>query len=326
MNGQTFLERLIFRQAAATRRVEARDADIKLSHEILELSRADQNAIWTTLRASPDGLDPAEAKARLASVGPNLIATEGRPSVARELWACSKSPLNALLLTLAVVSYFLGDMRSALVIVVMVVLSVITAFMQEHRSNEAAAKLRAMVKTTASVKRRDGAARAKSPRVSSRFRWSSSFPATSCAFGGRHDPGRPAPAQAKDLFINQSALTGEAMPSEKSPARGMGEIADPFDLPNMCFMGGNVVSGYATGFIPYRGANLFRQLADQIAGRRVLTSFDQGINRFTWLMIRFILVMVRPSSSSTASPSMIGSRRYCSRWRLRSASRPKCCR
>jgi P-type Mg2+ transporter len=79
--------------------------------------------------------------------------------------------------------------------------------------------------------------------------------------------------ETKDLFVNQSALTGEAMPAEKFGHPCDDKCTDPFDLPNMCFMGANVVSGYATG-------------------RRVPTAFDQGINRFTWLMIRFIIVMV----------------------------------
>jgi P-type Mg2+ transporter len=98
---------------------------------------------------------------------------------------------------------------------------------------------------------------------------------------------------AKDLFINQSALTGEAMPAEKFCHPYQQEIKDAFDLPNMCFMGANVVSGFATGIVVRTGAHtFFGQLADKIAGRRVPTAFDQGINRFTWLMIRFIIVMV----------------------------------
>ncbi|MGZ3290187.1 MAG: magnesium-translocating P-type ATPase, partial [Xanthobacteraceae bacterium] len=68
---------------------------------------------------------------------------------------------------------------------------------------------------------------------------------------------------------------------------------DPFDLPNVCFMGANVVSGFATGVVLRTGAHtFFGRLADEIAGRRMPTAFDQGISRFTWLMIRFIMVMV----------------------------------
>ena len=53
--------------------------------------------------------------------------------------------------------------------------------------------------------------------------------------------------EAKDLFINQSALTGEAMPAEKYAHASNIDCDDPFDLPNICFMGANVVSGYGTG-------------------------------------------------------------------------------
>jgi P-type Mg2+ transporter len=96
----------------------------------------------------------------------------------------------------------------------------------------------------------------------------------------------------KDLFINQSTLTGEAMPVEKSGTAVSASCDDPFDLPNLCFMGANVVSGYATGVVLRTGrATFFGQLADQLSGQQVQTAFDKGIQRFTWLMIRFILVM-----------------------------------
>ena len=212
------------------------------------------------------------------------------------MWGRAKNPLNALLLSLAVISYFLGDIRAAIVIAIMVVLAITTAFIQEHRSNDAAAKLRAMVKTTAGVKRRGAAVRAGEDQ-SHGF---AEIPIERLVPGDvvRLSAGDMIPADlrlisAKDLFINQSALTGEAMPSEKSASPCTGEILDPFDLPNLCFMGGSVVSGFGTGVIVHTGAKTyFGQLADKIAGQRELTSFDKGVNRFTWLMIRFILVMV----------------------------------
>ena len=99
--------------------------------------------------------------------------------------------------------------------------------------------------------------------------------------------------ETKDLFINQSALTGEAMPAEKYGHACEQQVDDAFDLPNICFMGANVVSGYGTGIVVRTGGHtFFGKLADEIAGRRVPTAFDQGINRFTWLMIKFIMVMV----------------------------------
>ena len=296
MRGPTLLDRLNFRQAAAERRVKARDTDIVLSNEILAVSQSEEAGICPRLRTSPNGLEATEAQARLASVGPNVITREGRPSVLRELWGRAKNPLNALLLSLATVSYFLGDIRAAIVIAIMVILAITTAFVQEHRSNDAAAKLRAMVKTTASVKRR-GARPDAGENQSNGF---SEISMERLVPGDivRLSAGDMIPADlrllsTKDLFINQAALTGEAMPSEKSVLANAGEIADPFDLPNLCFMGGSVVSGFGTGVIVHTGTKTyFGQLADKIAGQRELTSFDKGVNRFTWLMIRFILVMV----------------------------------
>jgi Mg2+-importing ATPase len=97
----------------------------------------------------------------------------------------------------------------------------------------------------------------------------------------------------KDLHVNQSALTGEAMPVDKYHGLPPDNLTDPFDMPNLCFMGSNVLSGTAVGLVLQTGARTyFGQLADSVVGRRVLTDFDRGITRFTWLMIRFICVMV----------------------------------
>jgi Mg2+-importing ATPase len=240
--------------------------------------------------SSIHGLSTDEAVARLTQYGLNRVTNDKKATVLQEIWGRARNPLNALLLTLALVSYLSGDARAAIVILVMVVLAITTAFIQEHRSNEAAARLRAMVHTTASV------CRSPAPPEGPFFE----IPLEQLVPGDvvRLSAGDMIPADlrlldAKDLFINQSALTGEAMPAEKFADASDKSCDGPFELPNLCFMGANVVSGYATGVILRTGANtFFGQLAEDIAGRHVPTAFDHGINRFTWLMIRFILVMV----------------------------------
>ena len=257
---------------------------------LAEVSRLPPSDACARAESSLEGLSQTEAAARLAKFGPNLVAREAKATILQELWSRARNPLNALLLSLATVSYFSGDVRAAVVIASMVVLAIVTAFIQEHRSNEAAAKLRAMVHTTASVRRTPNDA--KNPFVE--------IPIEQLVPGDlvRLSAGDIIPAElrlleAKDLFINQSTLTGEAMPAEKYAHAGDRDCDDPFDLPNICFMGANVVSGFGTGVILRTGPKtFFGQLAHQIAGRRVPTAFDQGINKFTWLMIRFILVMV----------------------------------
>ena len=257
--------------------------------ELFVLSRLGGDVACKRLASSPQGLSADEVALRLDQYGHNLITRERQPTIPEEIWRRANNPLNALLVTLAVVSYFLGDVRAAIVIIVMVLLSIITAFIQEHRSNEAAARLRAMVKTTASVRRSNGVGHGDFTEV----------PLETLVPGDivRLSAGDMIPAdlrllETKDLFVNQSALTGEAMPAEKYAHACEDSHDDPFDLPNVCFMGANVVSGYATGVIARTGGQtFFGQLADEVAGQYVPTAFDRGINRFTWLMIQFIIVM-----------------------------------
>lgn len=257
--------------------------------EFAALCRLTPAETCARLAATADGLTEEEAERRLRQHGPNRVASERRATVLEELWAVARNPLNALLLTLALVSYFLGDIRASIVIAVIVLLAVGTAFVQQHRSNRAAAELRAMVHTTASVRRPSAAG-------TDPFR---EIPIDRLVPGDvvRLSAGDMIPADlrlldAKDLFVNQAALTGEAMPAEKS-AHACDQGDGPFDLSNICFMGANVVSGFATGIIVRTGAKTyFGRLAREIAGRRVPTAFDRGADRFTWLMVRFMAAMV----------------------------------
>jgi Mg2+-importing ATPase len=268
--------------------------EIALSAELVAASRCDPAGALRSLDCTDAGLDEAEAIERQRRCGPNKIAQERQTGIVHELINRTKNPLNALLLTLAVASYFLGDVRAAVIIAAMVILSIVTAFIQEHRSNQAAAKLRALVKTTASVKRPGVAPHASKVEGFVEIPMEEIVPGDIVALSaGDMIPADLRLLSAKDLFINQSTLTGEAMPIEKFAPAVSRSAEDAFDLPNICFMGSNVVSGYATGVVVHTGSTTyFGQLADTIAGQRVRTSFEKGIDRFTWLMIRFILVLV----------------------------------
>ncbi len=222
---------------------------IPASPEIAAASRDDAEALLRRLDCSAAGLTAVEAAARLKRFGPNVIAREHRTGIFYELVGRARNPLNALLLTLAIVSYFLGDARAAAVITGMVILSITTAFVQEHRSNQAAAKLRALVKNTTSVRRDgavDGQAAARDGYVEIPMEEIVPGDLVSLSAGDMI-PADLRLLSAKDLFVDQSALTGEAMPVEKSLSPAVETGNNPFDLPNICFMGGNVVSGYATG-------------------------------------------------------------------------------
>src|SRR5262245_35270250 len=108
--------------------------EIAISPELLATSRCDPNAALGKLGCTDAGIDEVEAARRLKRFALNQIAQENRTGVIHEIINRTKNPLNALLLTLAIISYFLGDVRAAVVIATMVILSIATAFIQEHRS------------------------------------------------------------------------------------------------------------------------------------------------------------------------------------------------
>ena len=242
------------------------------------------------LGSATDGLTTVEAAARLVSVGTNEVMHEADQTILSELGARSINPLNLLLLALAVASYGLGDKRAAIVIAVMVLLSITLGYFQEHRSNKAAQALRRMVQNKATVLRQDGS----SPHSACDVPMSDVVPGDIVILSaGDMIPADLRLIVAKDLFINQSALTGEAMPVEKSGLPcGKSQSAN-FDLANICFMGSAVVSGAGRGVVVLSGPRTaFGEVAGAVAGQRVLTSFDKGITRFTWMMLAMIAVMV----------------------------------
>ena len=247
------------------------------------------DAALARLSSDAAGLTPEEVQARLRSAGLNQVAHQARHTILGELIGRSVNPLNALLLSLATASYFLGDQRAAIVIAVMVILSISLSFIQEHRSNNAAEKLQRMVSISATVRRRGGA------EIQDHI----DVPVEQLVPGdivllsaGDMIPADLRLITAKDLFVNQAALTGEAMPLEKVAAAHPGAAETPFDLANICFMGSAVVSGIGCGVVVLTGPRTaFGLVASAIAKQRVLTSFDKGINRFTWLMLGFIVVM-----------------------------------
>ncbi len=276
---------------APTRGGTRRPPPAPATGDLIALAVGDAKDALGRLHATAEGLPPEEAVARLKVYGPNRVSRERQAPILLELWGRLRNPLNVLLLVLAALSWVLSDVRSALVIAVMVVLSVGLGFVQEHRSSQAAAKLANMVMVRASV-RRPGAPQADSEGFIE-------APLDELVPGDvvRLSAGDLIPADlrllsAKDLYVNQSTLTGESMPAEKTADAVRTTDRDPFALPNLCFMGSSVTSGYATGLIVQTGrSTFFGQIAEKIIAADVVTSFDKGINRFVWLMVRFILVM-----------------------------------
>ncbi len=258
---------------------------INVSKQLVDCARAEIPAVLDQLNSRNNGLTLAEVEARLEQFGRNEVAKEKRRSWLMRLWDNVKNPLVILLTILGIISFLTGDLRATIVILVMVLLGIVLRYVQESRADEAAEKLQAMVRTTATVIR-DGQRQ--------------EIPLKELVPGdivvlaaGDMIPADVRVLTAKDLFLNQAALTGESMPVEKTPFPVNGSSHNPLEMPDICFMGSNVESGTGTAVVVHTGSQTyFGSLASSIVGQRVLTSFDKGVNQFTWLMISFMVIMV----------------------------------
>ncbi len=177
------------------------------------------------------------------------------------------------------------DFTTVVIIVTMVLISGILRYIQETRSGNAAEKLLEMIETTANVERVDEGAK--------------EIPLDEIVVGDiiHLSAGDMIPAdiriiQAKDLFISQSALTGESESVEKTSAT-LDNDGAPLEKNNLAFMGTNVLSGYAKGIVVSTGNDtIFGGIAQELNKEPTVTSFEKGVNSVSWVLIRFMMVMV----------------------------------
>lgn len=238
-----------------------------------------------------EGLLESDAKKRLKKYGPNVIAAVKKKHPVLRFLSLFFTPLPLLLLGLSVVALFTGEIHGAEVIVLMVFLSTALGFIQEYRSNKAAESLRTLVHTTASVVRRYSES---DSGDSLELSLDKLVPGDIVHLSaGDMIPADMRLLSTKDLFVNQSSLTGESMPVEKHAGQVQSDQISIPDLFNLCFMGTHVVSGAAVGVVVATGGHtFFGSIASTIAEPKELTSFDQGVQKYIWLMIRIMLFMV----------------------------------
>jgi P-type Mg2+ transporter len=264
---------------------KAKAETIHVSPAVLDAARKNSEALLRDLRSSPGGLTQAEAVERSRATGPNEVAQERKQGWPVRLLKITRNPLVILLSVLSAISFATGDARAGSVMAIMVALSVGLRFWQEARADAAAEKLKAMIHVTATAIR-DGVAREMPLR--------DLVPGDIIQLSaGDMIPGDVRVLSSKDLFVSQGSLTGESLPVEKFPDPETKEVSSPTELKNTCFMGTSVESGTATAAVITIGVQTYLgSMARSITGERTVTSFDQGLNRFTWLMMQFMAVMV----------------------------------
>lgn len=247
------------------------------------------------------GLEPGKVEENRSEYGSNKVTREKKKTLPQRLAGAFINPFTAILFCLALVSSFTDmifphfslfgcvpkdfDCLTVVIILTMVFLSGTLRFVQESRSGNAAEKLLAMITTTCTVTRKG--------------QEMAEIPLDEVVVGDivHLSAGDMLPADvrildAKDLFVSQASLTGESEPIEKIPM--VNETMDAItDYTNIAFMGSNVLSGSASAVVVTVGDHtLFGSMASEVAHEAVETSFSKGVNAVSWVLIRFMLVMV----------------------------------
>lgn len=270
----------------------ARGEEVK--KRLIGSTKINPEQVMAQLATSERGLSREEVEERREQYGSNEVTKQQKVSLPKRLFEAFINPFTGILLFLAVVSLILdvilakpGEKNPTTVIIItgMVLVSGFLKFIQETRSGNAAEALLKLINTTCTVERKDTG--------------TTEILLDEVVVGdivhlaaGDMVPADLRIIKAKDLFISQAALTGESEQVEKVSSRATKEEAlTSYNC--LAFMGSNVISGSATGVVVATGDDtLFGSMARDIGGEPVETSFQKGVNSISWVLIRFMLVMV----------------------------------
>lgn len=265
-----------------------------VKERLLFVSACTASQALQTLHTTANGLSASFVEAAQDTYGKNIVTQGKKDSLFKRICKAFINPFTAILVVLAIVSVFTDILLAApgeknyatvLIITTMVLISGVLRFVQETRSGNAAAKLSKMICTTACVERAEIGQK--------------EIPLEEIVVGDivHLSAGDMVPADvrilsAKDLFVSQSALTGESEPVEKLPVCCQEKQALT-DRQNLAFMGSNVISGSAKAVVAAVGNDtLLGSMAKELNAKPPKTSFEKGVNAVSWVLIRFMLIMV----------------------------------
>jgi Mg2+-importing ATPase len=269
--------------------VKRGSSTVEFSPKLCKVASLSAQQVLAELETEMEGLSEEEAARRLEVHGPNIVADEQRFTRLRLFTKACLNPLVILLTVLAVISFATAQETSDYVggalMVAMVVLGVSLRFVQEARADAAAAKLKAMIRVTATVVRGG---------ITREIPLAELVPGDVIKLAaGDMIPADIRVLSCKDLFLTQASLTGESFPVEKFDLPEPSSAKSPMELKNVCFLGTSAESGSASAIVVETGLKTYLgTMASAITQRQPPTSFDRGVASFTWLMIRFMAVMV----------------------------------
>ncbi len=262
----------------------------EVESKLISLSGLDQKALFEKYGVDEYGLDPVQAADRLEEYGRNIIDFGKEKSLAVRIKDAIINPFNIVLLAVAAITFVTDvvmsdepSLATFLMLVAVIIISATISFVQEEKSNSAAKKLQGMITNKLDVIRND---------VELEVEIEELVPGDIVKLAsGDMIPGDVRFIETKDLFIDQSQLTGESNPVEKfttsEPDVGV------TDLANIGFMGSNIVSGSAKAIILTTGGNTyFGSMAKSLNSYEEKSAFEKNLDSVSKLLIRFMLVTV----------------------------------
>lgn len=279
-----------FKNQAEARRIAERTQETEL--ELRRLGMCSMEDIYAQFDANAKGLNSQSAQERLEEHGANIIVIGKKKGSFSRLIEAFINPFNVVLFLVAIITFVadvvLSNQKDYLtvgIILGLILVSGIISFVQGERSTNAAAKLTAMISNAATVLR-DGSYKELSIEQL--------VPGDVVHLSaGDIIPGDVRFLTAKDAFVAQAALTGESNPVEKFVPPAENPDMPLTDLPNLGFMGSNMISGSATAILLATGNNTyFGSMAKTLTGDASKNSFERGVDSVSKLLLRFMLVMV----------------------------------
>ena len=259
--------------------------------------------VYSRLGTSETGLRPNQVEERWDRHGPNEVRHDKPAPALLQLLRMFRNPfvliLLGLLAVMAITDIVWADpadgpsYEGVITIGVMVTVSVALRFWQEYRSGRAAETLKSMVSTTATVTRTVGTSTVTTELPIDRI-----VPGDVVQLAaGDMIPADVRVVRAKDLQVDQSMLSGESAPAEKTATvrEAQSDLDDRniLDVDNLAFLGTSVVSGSGTAVVVATGANTyFGAMTAGLATERPETGFDIGVRKVTFLLIRFMAILV----------------------------------
>mgnify|MGYP003369399413 CR=1 FL=1 len=266
----------------------------KISNELIKNSNLSKEDLLSKFNCTENGLNSTEVEKRIEKYGFNEINENKKDSIFMQFIKSFMNYFNLVLVLIAIISYFTNVVLVApgqaswsqiIIIIVLILVSGIISFTQEFKSGLAAEELKNLVTTTCSVKR-DGKdfeeIDMKNLVVGDIVKLAA----------GDMIPADLRILECKDLFISQSALTGESEAIEKF-SYNTDSKNNIGDLSNICLLGTNVISGSALGAVIGTGeTTYFGSMQKNLNTVDEQTSFDKSVEKISKLLLKFMLVMV----------------------------------